>query len=316
MGADPTALTDVAATWFVRMQRDDISAVDRRDFELWLDADPRHAVEYARIEATWERAERLTSQAVEPALGARRSKWGAPISRRAAAGMFLAAGAAGAGLFVARRGQTFRTAVGERRRVRLADGSGVILNTASELSVRYSRRLREVRLVAGEALFEVAPDPSRPFLVSAGGVVVRALGTAFNVRRRGALAEVTVTEGVVTIGGSRELSLARLRAGQAAVAGTDAVSELILDTDALQARTAWRRGLIELRGETLEAAVAEFNRYSAHKLAVADPSIAGIRVGGAFGTNEADKFVTALELGFPVATRRDADGVTRLVRRE
>jgi len=230
--------------------------------------------------------------------------------------MFLAAGVASAGLFAVRHGQTFRTAVGERRRVRLADGSHVILNTASELSVCFSRRLREVRLIAGEALFEVAPDPARPFLVSAGGVVVRALGTAFNVRRRGGLAEVTVTEGVVAIGGSPDASLARLRAGQAAVAGADAVSELILDTDALQARTAWRRGLIELRGETLEAAVAEFNRYSEHKLVVADPSIAGIRVGGAFGTNEADKFVAALELGFPVAAQHGDDGVTRLVRRE
>jgi transmembrane sensor len=92
-----------------------------------------------------------------------------------------------------------------------------------------------------------------------------------------------------------------------------AVAVAPLDQDALQRRVAWRVGVIELRGETLEQAVAEFNRYRTAKLVVADPRLAAIRVGGSFETDESEKFLAALRSGFGVSTREGADGAVYLV---
>lgn len=320
-------LTVQAAGWLSRRQRGPLPPAEQRAFDDWLDASPHHAVAYARVEATWERAQRL--QAAPPVAlrdhGAAARHGGTAWRRRAP---FLAAAAvlvlaAGAALWLSMRPEVYRTGVGERRTVALADGSRVELNTASLLRVDYSERGRDVRLEAGEALFQVAKDSARPFVVHAGNAAVRAVGTAFNVRLRDReVVEVTVTEGVVAVdGGAAETAAAgraaaaprTVAAGAGAVVGQGAVATLALDADALQQRTAWRRDLIELRGETLDRAVAEFNRYRAVPLVVGDPRIASIRVGGTFATDESEKFLAALQSGFGVEAVEGARGTMYLV---
>jgi transmembrane sensor len=226
-------------------------------------------------------------------------------------------GAGGTALLAARRGRRYVTRVGERRKVRLADGSAVTLNTDSEIRVSFSRDRRDLQLKRGEALFEVARDASRPFVVAAGEASVRAVGTAFNIRLRDRLTEVTVTEGVVAVHDRRSgrsttaaAKAGHVSAGGGMVVAPGAVASINLDSEALRTRLAWRQGMIELRGETLEQAVAEFNRYSARKLIIGDPRIASIRVGGEFGINESDKFVEALKTGFDVrATSGDSGDI-------
>jgi transmembrane sensor len=130
---------------------------------------------------------------------------------------------------------------------------------------------------------------------------------------------VTVTEGVVTVNdvtsaAKTEASHVRpVVAGQGAVVGSGAVARLTLDDEDLQRRMAWREGLIELRGETLEQAVAEFNRYGARKLVVADQSLAGLRVGGSFGTGDSERFLVALKEGFHIRAVEGDGDVTYLV---
>jgi len=309
------ALNEDAAAWFARLQRADLAPEERRAFDAWIDADPARAVAYARVEATWDRAGRLA--AAPPARTAPdRAMPGALMSRRAAAAALLAVGAGGAALWWTTREPVYETAVGERRTIALPDGSRIDLNTASRAQVAFGRDFREVRLLAGEALFEVAKDPSRPFVVRAGNAAVRAVGTAFNVRLRDGAAEVTVTEGVVAVADRSAVARpapVRIGAGRAAVVRRGAVAVSTVDRDTVQRRIAWRVGMIELRGETLEQAVAEFNRYRAGKLVVADPRLAAIRVGGTFETDESDKFLTALRSGFGVSTREGADGAVYLV---
>lgn len=304
------ALNQEAAAWFARLQRPDLADEDRRAFDAWIDAEPARAVAYARVEATWERAERLAAAPVAaPKAGAALSP---VITRRVAAAALFAVGAGGAALWYSRRAPVYATAVGERRTLVLEDGSRVELNTASKLEVAFRRELREVRLLDGEALFEVAKDARRPFVVRAAGASVRAVGTAFNVRLRGPAVEVTVTEGVVAVS-KPDAAPARVAAGRAAVVRKGAVQVAAIESDDVARRTAWRQGLIELRGETLEQAVAEFNRYRTTKLVVADPKLAAIRVGGAFETDESEKFLAALRSGFGVSTREGADGSVYLV---
>jgi transmembrane sensor len=178
-----------------------------------------------------------------------------------------------------------------------------------------------LRLVRGEALFEVAHDKQRPFLVDAASARMRAVGTAFNVRIRENVVELTVTEGVVAVvqtGDSvrRPTAAPHITAGDGAIIRSDAVAPTALDDQVLRQRTAWQDGVIELEGETLPQAVEEFNRYRVQPIIVGDARLANIRVGGRFEVDEADKFLTALASSFPVDAIKSADGTILLVARQ
>jgi transmembrane sensor len=211
------------------------------------------------------------------------------------------------------------TRLGERRTITLADGSRIHLNTASAVEVAMRKHSRRVRLVKGEALFEVAHDPSRPFLVDAGAARLRAVGTAFNVRIRDTVVELTVTEGVVAVAENMDdvhhPDVSKIAAGGGAVIGSGAMAPTALDPTILRQRTAWQDGVIELDGETLAQAVAEFNRYRGSPIIIGDPRLANLRVGGRFEVDEAEKFLTAVEGSFAVSAIPAADGSILLVTR-
>ena len=278
------------------------------------------------MEAAWEMSARLRAspppmehpapvQDVAPEL------W---FSRRRLVAGFMAAsvvGVAGATAWrYARDVELYRTQVGERRVIALADGSRVHLNTASTIEVAMKKDRRLVRLVKGEALFEVAHDKARPFLVDAGSARLRAVGTAFNVRIRENVVELTVTEGVVAVAQSgeavRKASAPHIAAGGGAVIRPGAVAPTVLGGQVLRQRTAWQDGVIELEGETLPQAVEEFNRYRTQPIIVGDARLANIRVGGRFEVDEADKFLLALESSFPVDAIPSTDGSVLLVARQ
>lgn len=299
---------DAAAALFARVQS---GSADAAEVEAWLDADPAHAVAFARVESAWERAERLkalppSALAPEPAFQPTRR-----MAAALAAGM-VGVGAAGAWWLARRPIET--TARGERRTVALPDGSRIELNTDSRIAVAYSDSRRDIVLTRGEALFDVAKDPSRPFIVQAGEAQVRAVGTAFNIRLRDKVVELTVTEGVVAVDEKAAKTPPRhVPEGKGAVIATGAVAEVDLDPEVLRRRLLWRDGVVEFEGDTLEQAAAEFNRYNDRKLVVADPQVASIRVGGRFGTHEVDRFLGALQAGFPVRVVPGEGDVTYLV---
>jgi transmembrane sensor len=316
------AIDDQAAAFVARLQGE-IGETERQAIFTWVAADPRHAVAFARMEAAWEAGARL--RACPPPIEGRPANQDAPapprVSRRALVGGLAAAAvvasAAAATWRYARDVQLYRTRLGERRIVTLSDGSRVHLNTASTIEVAMEKRRRRIHLVKGEALFEVAHDASRPFLVDAGSARLRAVGTAFNVRIRETLVELTVTEGVVAVaqGAGRALEPAspHIAAGDGAVIRSGAVAPTVLNPNLLRQRTAWQDGVIELDGETLPQAVEEFNRYRGRPIIIGDPRLANLRVGGRFEVDEADKFLTALEGSFPVSAITAADGSILLV---
>lgn len=302
----------------------EVCETERQTIFDWIEADPRHAVAYARMEAAWDLAGRLRADPppMDKALPAGDAvPWVA--RRRLMSGLVaasVAAAAVTAGWRFTRDVELYRTQVGERRVVKLADGSRVHLNTASTIEVALKKDRRLVRLVKGEALFEVAHDRQRPFLVDAGAARLRAVGTAFNVRIRENVVELTVTEGVVAVAQAGE-STARpvtphIAAGDGAIIRIGAVAPTALDGQLLRQRTAWQDGVIELEGETLPQAVEEFNRYRTQPIIVGDARLANIRVGGRFEVDEADKFLTALSSGFPIDAIASADGSILLVARQ
>lgn len=292
------ALNAAAAAWLARQQREDFSATDRAELEGWLRADPAHAVAFARAEYAWERAERLralpTIETPVARASSRRAHAIAAVFALIAIGALLA--------FVSLRPSVYATNIGEQRVVALEDGSRVNLNTSSRVEIDFDEHQRLVRLHQGEALFKVAHDPQRPFIVQAGHTQVRAVGTAFNVRVRDQIVEVTVTEGIVAIAEDQ------LEAGSAAVVAGGTINRVSLPREVVQRRVAWSDGVIELKGETLEQAAEEFSRYRRGKLIIADPAIASLRVGGRFETDEADKFLKAMEATFSVRVVEGEDG--------
>jgi transmembrane sensor len=302
-----------------------VCEAERRDILEWIEADPRHAVAFARMEAAWEMAGRLRAdpppieRAASPAFGDA-DQW---LSRRRVVGAFVAAsvvaGAATAAWRYAKDVELYRTQVGERSVVALSDGSRVHLNTASTIEVAMKKDRRLVRLIKGEAMFEVAHDRQRPFLVDAGSARLRAVGTAFNVRIRENVVELTVTEGVVAVvqaGDSVRNAAPHIAAGAGAIIRSSAVAPTVLSGQILRQRTTWQDGVIELEGETLPQAVEEFNRYRTQPIVVGDARLANIRIGGRFEVDEADKFLTALTSSFPVDAIKSPDGSVLLVARQ
>ena len=289
-----------AATWVARMDGGAWDRDSEAELQSWLDADPRHRGALLRAQAAWmtlnqsRRATRTAKVQKLPLLHRRSLLAGAAA---------LAASVAG-GLIWFSGGERYATEVGEIRRVPLSDGSVAAINTASTLVVDFTVRGRDVKLEHGEAWFEVARNPARPFLVSAGPVRVRAVGTAFSVRRREGGADVLVTEGVVEAwtDGARDKAI-RLAAGERAfLAGNASIKREAAPPSAVDRALAWRDGKIDLVGEPLGEAVAEINRYNRRRIRITDPSIAEERFDGVFRTDDPEGFALAVKqsLGVPV----------------
>ena len=275
------------------------NAANDPDFDRWLDADIRHRVAYLKLEAAWQRTARLRElkpldRAADPdLLKVHRRPWPAAI----AASVALVSLAVGTWVYVDFfRWQHYETPVGGLSRVALDDGSVIDLNTNSAVRVRLGR-VREVELERGEGRFEVAHDAARPFVVTAAGANVRALGTAFTVRLRAPeQVDVLVSEGRVAIASERVRS-PPLYANETATVLPDRVSVSRIEPQLVARRLAWTSGRIVLQGETLSEAIAEFNRYNKRQLAF-EPSIAALRVGGNFIATDPESFAAALASAF------------------
>jgi transmembrane sensor len=229
---DDETIRRTAARWTVRRDRG-LSAAESIDYELWLAADPRHRAAMEGLGAAWARLDGIPEHVARPVLAAGRRRtgwwrigWVTGALAAAAAGAFVAmrpvesermepVGTETIAATEERAAETLRAA--GPRLVALADGTEVRLNAGSEIVERFSAAERGVELTRGEAHFTVTKDPARPFVVRAGAVRVRAVGTAFNVSRGDARTEVLVTEGRVALLADAEGG-AGLRAPAAATA--------------------------------------------------------------------------------------------------
>jgi transmembrane sensor len=297
-----------AAEWLARIDRGNLNAFDQIALNEWLDADPRHRGALARLEAMFVLVDRAkdaeTLPKLSPATIARRLS----VSRREAlwfgGGVVAMAGAAKVASIATQRFETYQTARGEIRAVSLDDGTIVTLNTASKIDVRFAASGRDVRLLEGEAIFDVAKDPSRPFTVAASNTVVRAVGTSFLVRDLdGRPTEILVAEGIVDVFRGQTGSAPGLRMG----ANSHAVAldvpypsvKLVgvnLNPVAVARQLAWRTGMISFEDESLGKAIEKFQRYSDLKIIVDDPEVAEQTVTGLFSIHDPQGFAHSVAL--------------------
>ena len=301
----PNSLKDMdseAAHWVARMDAGTWTNEDEASLQAWLAKDAMHGGALLQAQAAWHSLDTLAVR--KPAA---RQGLGNILQRRevlfAGAGAVMAASLA-AGAIMLPMGRTYRTVTGEIRHVPLSDGSAATINTASNVKVRFAEHMRSVTINEGEAWFQVARDPKRPFVVQAGDITVKAVGTAFSVRRRDNGADVLVTEGTVEAGPSLS-SKTRLRlvAGQRAFIGEhDAVRVDTAQPSSIDRTLAWREGMIDLSGDPLANAVGEFNRYNRRQLVIVDSRLGVERFDGVFRIDDPVGFATAvkLTLGVPV----------------
>ncbi|MBO9716237.1 MAG: FecR domain-containing protein [Pseudoxanthomonas sp.] len=246
----------------------------------------------------------------DPARPARWQRWLA-----ASAVLAITAGLGWGGWQLGGRHQaSYASALGQVREVALADGSRATLSSDSQLDVRLDRGARHVELIRGEAFFEVAHDPGRPFVVEAAGQRAVAVGTHYAVRRDADSVRVLVTEGRVRLEGAPDRDghaapVALLPAGSLATAGRNGVLVRSLPLAEAQRYLGWRDGFLAFDDIPLAQAAGEFNRFNARRLELADPAVAQLRIGGNFRWSNLEGFVGLLEQGFPVRAERHPDRI-------
>lgn len=207
---------------------------------------------------------------------------------------------------------TYTTLTGQTLAQALPDGSRITLDTASRATVTFDEGARRIELERGQALFDVAKDPSRPFVVIAGGPRIVAVGTRFTVRKLDAELRVGLIEGrVVVTDGTRRASM---NPDDLLVAGTRDI-RVRRDPDAVAALASWTEGRLVFHDKPLPAAVAEINRYALRPILIADDEAARIRISGSFRTGDTGPFLEALAMGFPVDVTRRSDGAAVIAHR-
>jgi transmembrane sensor len=336
---DANIKDDEASAWVVRLSSDQRTRQDEARFRQWLDEDPCHPAEFEESLSVWDELGTLRHDPDAHAALSHLYDAGAiqdneprawRSSRRAMLGGGIAAIAATlAGIAVVPTffaGRTvYETAKGEQRRLTLADGSSVVLDTATTIEVALLADQRVITLKGGQAFFDVASDPARPFRVFAGSDEIRALGTAFQVRYEGGEAKVILEEGKVAVfrGGALKKLQERspadrlgahkadvvLKPGEATIlASAEPVKVVPVD---LSKTDAWRDGEMVFDDVSLAAAVAEVNRYGGPEIVLSDPSLAKLRISGTFHTNRPEAFVEGVTAALPVRLQ-ESDG-SRLV---
>lgn len=305
----PEAVVAAASAWLAQRDRG-FTPAEQDAYLQWLCEDEQHVAAVARLEKAWSALDALAewkpehSQKPNPDLLAvpHRRFW-----RWAGAALAVAAAVAFAFVLVRPFDAASKTvSVVRSSELRtLADGSVVELNKDAEIAVDYTATERRIKLVRGEAYFTVAKNPDRPFIVTAGGVRVRAVGTVFNVRLNGSAVDVLVTEGKVRIDppkpdepdlqGALNAAMvgARERTSVDAAVPTPLAPEVVEATsDEIESTLSWQGMRLKFKDTPLDEAVREFNRYNQEtRIVVADRRIAKLPLGGNFRADNADAFV-------------------------
>lgn len=304
-----------AAEWHSRLGERSVATQTIKDFFAWRES-PENADAYRRVELAWGQTRKLADEpqmiaALDETLTRAARKRAKP--RRVVAALVAVTAAAAlaiGGWFWFGDGAVFSTSVGEQRVIQLADGSSIRLDTDSRVRVRFDHDRRRVDLENGQALFTVAHDTQRPFVVHAGDAQVTAVGTVFDVRRLGDGANVTLVSGIVEVAGGGKAQ--RMSAGNRALVTDRGTRTAPVD---VVAETSWTESRIVFQDRPLREAVAEVNRYLTAKIELDADAKGGEPVNGVFKTGDRDAFVSTASEVFGLRVSDGPNGSVRLSER-
>lgn len=338
------SIEDIAADWLVKMDGDiTLNEVERKEFTVWINSDPSHRQEFLSLAQIWDDApvEQIhqllsTHKTIEQT---QTSTWRQRMLSPAYAlcsvffviAMFL--GFSGEKTNEYLTNGIYVTNIGQQQQYQLDDGSSIFLNTDSRVQVEYNDQTRNVWLIYGEAHFDVAKNPNKPFRVYAAGGRVQAVGTAFNVRLTDNLLDVLVTEGRIALSAAIEefvvtpftlpktendasqmnsilSEVGTLDAGQrielnAIFEGPSNLKQVAnnietLSESELARRQSWRSGILVFDGQSMSDFVNEVSRFTHATFVINDPQVANIKVGGRYKIDKLDQVLIALEETFNI----------------
>jgi transmembrane sensor len=330
------AILEEASGWLVEFNEGELDAHARGEFNQWLRRSPEHVRAYVEIAAAWEESSRLGSRralgsdelvararadhnvfalasqvpaSARPEAGPSANRMSKFYTRRLATAAAILVAIAGLGTWYANARNIYSTDVGEQRTIQLADGSTVELNSRSKLRVRLSPGERSVDLLDGEALFQVAKDAKRPFVVYSERTRVRAVGTQFDVYRKASSTTVTVVEGRVSVaepGTAVEEGGASANVAEDVLVSAGEQVTVTARAAALPARTnvasvtAWRERKLVFDDSSLTDVINEFNRYNARQIILDDPRLKDFHIRGTFSATDPNRLVEVLRNRFDV----------------
>jgi len=303
-----TEIQSRAADWLLERREGQWSDERQIELDAWLEESLAHRIAYWRLDAAWGRADLLGAMrrpAFQRPPVPKRKAW--PNLLRITAAVLTVGAVAGA-LQWFEAGKTgekiYATAVGERERLTLADGSQIELNTDTQVRTEIAANQRKIWLDKGEVYFEVKHNEKKPFVVMVGDHRITDIGTKFVVRRDRNELKVSVLEGVVRLEDSRT-SPKILTKGEIAVASANRTEIVRPSPRALSDAMGWQRGVLVFDHTTLADVAAEFNRYSTTKIVIADPKTASLTIDGTFPSNNSRAFMRLAQavLGLSVDDR-------------
>jgi transmembrane sensor len=300
--SDKDRVAEQAAGWVARLQSNDATDEDHRRFAEWLDRDPAHREAYDEFRKLWgdlkdipippERLKKL-----------RNTRRRAAVSRVAGlAVLFLICTSLYQAGLIDRLRADFYTSVGEVRTITLEDGTRVDLNTDTAIAVDYSETARRVHILRGEAFFDVAKNPLRPFVVADDTLTATAVGTQYGVRTTAGSfrGDVQVEEGRVEVRSGAQQEL--VEAGYAAT--LTAQGRVRVQRSDVGDATAWRSGKLIFSGRPLREVLATLERYRHGQILVVDEEAADRKVSGIFDLNDTEGALRELESSLPVSVTR------------
>lgn len=295
-----------ASAWFSRLNTRSVSSATLEGFRAWRQ-NPLNRDAYAEVERAWRKmgalqGDALITAAISKAPAANRTTTREALLRHwreiaVACTVFsiCAALALGDTFNTWAFGKTYATEIGEQRLVQLSDGSHIRLDTNTKVRVKLTASRRNVELEQGQAMFDVAHDVSRPFIVSAANTDIRAVGTTFGVRREGGRVRVALVTGVVEVSNhqkvDRVVTRVAMRSGEQLIADGAIEKPTPLD---LTTATSWTDGRVLFHAIPLGQAIREMNRYSRRRIILSSPGLGGETVSGAFDTTNVDGFIAAV----------------------
>jgi transmembrane sensor len=317
-----------AALWRVRLTEEGLES--SATFEAWLAEDPANEAAWRQVSAPWDLlGERATNPEVVAARRQALARASAPAAIAApgrAGRAYLWSGlAAGVAVIVAgalwlfAQPSEYRTGLGERRMVTLEDGSKVSLDSQTVVQVRYSTDARHLKLMEGQARFDVFHNTRRPFSVDAGDRTVIATGTSFNIDLTQSTVVVTLIEGRVLVtprapvaslpvARKQEALAVPLEAGQTLTTSIDEPMPPRIESVSLESVTAWESGRLIFNDEPLDAVVERVGRYSKQAILIADQRAAKLKISGVFNAGDVTTFVDTVSRYLPVHATSQPDG--------
>ncbi|ADG09109.1 DUF4880 domain-containing protein [Caulobacter segnis] len=305
-----------AADWLTRLQRPEVDETDWLAFDAWL-SEPGAQEAYDAIQAVdeeiFQRGSAIRGELAEPRRVA--AKRAFSIDWRWLGGLGAAAAAAAVAITVAPWGELlpqpdtlYATAKGESRALQLADGTHIDLNTDSHLSVRLEKDARRVTVHEGQALFDVAHDSARPFLITAGDETVRVVGTRFDVRRRDGQLSVTVLRGLVEVSTDGNDTPIQLRPGQM-LEHVEGASGVSVRSVAAEDQVGWRSGRLIYRDQPLGRIVSDMNHYFDRPIRLEGENTATLRFSGVLIVDGQDAMVRRLTSLMPISATPTDDAI-------